>query len=120
MKLGFMSKEKPVGIVIITGSCCIPGMAPLDERTHQVVEQAISNTGVNAQVKTLPVTTAYIGGAPKDVIAQLVGKYNQSGQIGLPAILINGKTVSFGVPEIEQIETALLQAVNITKEKTNG
>ncbi len=120
MKLDFRRNETPVGIVIITGSCCIPGMAPLEERARQVVEQAISKTGVTAQVKLMPATAAYMGGAPKEVIVQLIGKYNQSGGIGLPAILINGKAVSFGVPEIEQIETALLQAANITQEKANG
>jgi len=120
MKLDLRHNEKPVGIVIITGSCCIPGMAPLEERARQVVEQAISKTGVAAQMKTMPATTAYMGGAPKEVIAQLIGKYNQSGLIGLPAILINGKAVSFGVPEVEQIETALLQAANMVQEKING
>ena len=120
MKLDFRRKETPVGIVIITGSCCIPGMAPLEERARQVVEQAISKTGVAAEVKTMPATTAYMGGAPKEVIVQLIGKYNQSGQIGLPVILINGKVASFGVPEVGQIETALLQAENMIQEKFNG
>lgn len=121
MNPDFRRNETPVGIVIITGSCCIPGMSPLEERTRQVLEQAITKTGVIAQVKLLPVTTAYMGGAPQEVIAQLIGKYNQSGQIGLPAILINGKAISFGVPEIGQIEAALLQAANIThQEKANG
>ncbi len=120
MKLDFRRKETPVGIVIITGSCCIPAMAPLEERARQVVEQAISKTGVVAQVKLLPATTAYMGGVPKEVMAQLIGKYNQSGQIGLPAILINGKAVSFGVPEVENIETALLHAADNIQEKANG
>ncbi len=119
MELDFRRKETPVGIVIIAGSCCIPGMAPLEERARQVVEQAISKTGVTAQVKLLPATTAYMGGAPKEVIVQLIGKYNQSGQIGLPAILINGKAISFGVPEAGQIEIALLQAANMIQEKFN-
>ncbi len=120
MELDFRRKETPVGIVIITGSCCIPGMAPVEERVRQVVEQAITKTGVTAQVKLMPATTAYMGGAPKEVIAELIGKYSQSGQIGLPVILINGKAASFGVPEIGQIETALLQAANMIQEKFNG
>ncbi len=120
MKLDFRQTETTVGIVIITGSCCIPGMAPLEEHARQVVEQAISKTGVAAQVRLMPATTAYMGGAPKEVIAQLIGKYNQSGQIGLPVILINGRAVSFGVPEVEQIETALLQAANMIQERVNG
>lgn len=120
MKPDFRRKETPVGVVIITGSCCIPGMAPLEERARQVVQLAVSATGVTAQVKTMPATTAYMGGAPKEVISQLVRQYNQSGQIGLPVILINGNAVSFGAPEIEQIKTALLQAANLIQEKANG
>lgn len=120
MTIELQQSNAKIGVVIITGSCCIPGMAPLEERARQVVEQAIAKTGMAALVKTMPATTAYMGGAPKEVIAQLVGQFNQSGQIGLPVILINGKAVSYGVPEVEQIETALLQAANITQEKANG
>ncbi len=109
-----------VGIVIISGSCCIPGMAPLEERARHVLERAISETGVACQVKTMPATTAYMGGAPKEVIAQLMDQYNQTGQIGLPAILINGKAVSFGVPDVQQIKTALLQEATLTQEKAHG
>jgi len=119
MELDFRRKETPLGIVIITGSCCIPGMAPLEERARRVVEQAISETGVAAQVRLMPATTAYMGGAPKEVIAQLVGRYNQSGQIGLPVILVNGKAVSFGLPEVEQIKTALFRSVDLTTAQEN-
>ena len=122
MELDFRRKETPLGIVIITGSCCIPGMAPLEERARRVVEQAISETGVATQVRLMPATTAYMGGAPKEVIAQLVGRYNQSGQIGLPVILVNGKAVSFGLPEVEQIKTALFRSAGVTtaQENKNG
>ncbi len=105
-------EDAQIGIVIISGSCCIPGMARLDEQAQQIVEQAIRETGVAAQVKMMPATTAYFGGAPREVMAQLVKMANESGRMGVPAILVNGKAVSFGVPQIEAIKAALLQAVN--------
>ena len=115
MRLGFQQDDFKVGIVIISGSCCIPGMAPLDEQARRVVEQAVSETGVAAQVKVMPVTTAYMGGAPREVMARLIKDFNESNRVGLPAILINGKAVSYGVPEIEAIKSAVLQAVEAKK-----
>jgi hypothetical protein len=99
-----------VGVVIISGSCCIPGMAPMDERARRVVEQAIVETGVKARVGMLPATTAMAGGVPQQVFSQLVQKFSQSGQVGLPAILVDGKAVSFGLPEVEKLKAALIQA----------
>lgn len=107
-------KDAQIGIVIISGSCCVPGMARLDEQAQQIVEQAIRETGVAAQVMMMPATTAYFGGAPREVMAQLVKMANESGQIGVPAVLVNGKAVSFGVPQLEAVKAALLQAVNGT------
>ena len=115
----FHRNDHRVGIVIISAACCMPGMAPLDEQARRIVEQAISETGVEAQVKIMPATTAFFGGVPRQIMAELVN-LSQSGRLGVPAVLINGKAISYGVPEIEVIKAALLQAANtstqITKE----
>jgi len=110
-----------VGVVIISGSCCIPGMAPMDERARRVVDQAILETGVNARVGTLPATTAMAGGVPQQVFSQLVLRFSQSGQVGLPAVLVDGKAVSFGLPEVAKVKAALLQAAaaRMQKESVN-
>ena len=121
MRLSFRRNDSPVGIVIISGSCCIPGMAAIDEQARRIVEQAISETGIEARVKMMPATTAYFGGAPREVIAKLIND-SQAGQLGLPAILINGKAVSYGMPKGEDIKSALLQAMDAKKaeeESTN-
>ncbi len=99
-----------VGVVIITGSCCIPGMRPFDEQAHRVVKQAIAESGVPAQVKELPASSALFGGAPKTVVAELVQMLNEGGRIGLPAVLINGTVISYGVPTVEAITAALAEA----------
>ncbi|MCZ7573688.1 MAG: thioredoxin family protein [Ardenticatenaceae bacterium] len=109
MRLDFRRNDSHVGIVLVTGSCCIPGMAPFDEHARRIVEQAIAETGVTVQVKVMPATTAYMGGIPKKVIAQLINAFNQSGQMSLPAVLVNGELIAAGVPQLEDIKSALLR-----------
>ncbi|MCX9012765.1 MAG: hypothetical protein OIN66_16810 [Candidatus Methanoperedens sp.] len=115
MKLGFRKKDTGAGVIIISGSCCIPGMAPFDEQAKRVVEQAISETDIKAQVKVVPASTAFFGAVPKEVMAKIMTELNQSGRMPLPAVLINGRIVSYGVPQVEDIKTALLQTKD-TKE----
>lgn len=111
MRLSFRKNNSEVGVIIISGSCCIPGMAPFDEQAKRVVEQAASDTEVKAQVKVIPATAAYFGGVPKEVMNKIMAEFSQSGRMPLPAVLINGKVVSYGVPQVEAIKTALLQTM---------
>lgn len=99
-----------VGIVIISASCCVPGMEAFDEQARRAVEQAITETGVEARVKVMPATTAFFGGAPRKVMGELMAMSNQ-GKIGAPAILVNGQAVSYGSPvDMDAIKSALLEA----------
>ncbi len=117
MQFSFRKNNSEPGIIIISGSCCIPGMATFDEQAKHVVEQAISQIDVKAQVKIIPASTAFFGSVPKEVMAKIIAEFNQSGRIPLPAVLINGKIVSYGVPQIEDIKIALLQAMEAEKIK---
>jgi len=113
MAFNFLRKDSrpPVSVVIISAACCMPGMAPLDEQARRIVEQAISETGVEAQVKIMPATTAFFGGVPKHIMAELIN-LSESERLPVPAILINGKPVSYGMPELEHLKSALLAAAN--------
>ena len=115
----FLRKDsKPsVSIVIISAACCMPGMAPLDEQARRIVEQAISETGVEAQVKIMPATTAFFGGVPRQIMAELIN-LSQSGQLPVPTVLINGKPVSYGMPELENFKSALLAVANTNTQRT--
>ncbi len=101
-----------MGIVIISGSCCIPGMAVFDEQARRIVQQAITETGVEAQVRMMPATSAYFGGVPREVMAQIMNVFNQTGRMPLPAVLVNGKAVSYGVPNVEDIKAVLSEIIN--------
>lgn len=119
MQLNFLRKDSKEGvnIVIISAACCMPGMAPLDEQARRIVEQAVSETGVEAQVKIVPATTAFFGGLPKQIMAELIN-LSQSGRLPVPAVLINGKPVSYGMPELENFKSALLAVANTNTQRT--
>ncbi|MDD5616484.1 MAG: hypothetical protein PHH85_09815 [Candidatus Methanoperedens sp.] len=112
MQLSFRKKGSEAGVMIISGSCCIPGMAPFDEQARRVVEQAVSETDVKAQVKVIPASTAFFGSVPKELMAKIITEFNQSGRMPLPAVLVNGKIVSYGVPQVEDIKKALLETMD--------
>lgn len=108
-----------LNVLIITGSCCIPGFATFDEQARQAVAQAITETGVDAQVKEMPASSAMYGAVPPGLIAKWFQNAN-SGQMPLPAVLVNGNVASTGIPaNIESIKTALLPSVEAqtTQEK---
>ena len=56
------------------------------------------------------VSTAYFGGLFKEISGRLLSDYNESGIIGLPAIPVNNKAISYGVPEIKTIKSALIKS----------
>lgn len=120
MHLSFRKKGSGLGVIIISGSCCIPGMAPFDEQARRIVEQAISETDVKAQVKIIPASTAFFGSVPKEVMTKIITEFNQSDRMPLPAVLINGRIVSYGVPQVEDIKTALLQTMDAGKTKEDA
>ncbi len=116
MQLSFRKNNSEAGVIIISGSCCIPGMAPFDEQAKRVVEQAISETNIKAQIKIIPASTAFFGAVPKEIMSKLITEFNQSGRMPLPAVLINGSIVSYGVPQVEDIKTALLDTKEIKED----
>ncbi|TAK34333.1 MAG: hypothetical protein EPO21_09910 [Chloroflexota bacterium] len=124
MRLSF-GRKNPAGqgareglcIVIVSGSCCIPGMGPFDEQARRVVEQAVSETGTAAQVTVLPVTKAFFGAVSKKVMGELMAMFNQGGKIGLPAVLVNGEVVSYGVPTLEDMKAVLSSYAQNNKEE---
>ncbi len=99
----------PVRIVLISAACCVPGVAAFDDQARRVVDQAVAEAGVEARVSTMPATTAFFGGAPREVMARLM-RDMQSGTLRVPVVLIEGQAVSYGVPDLQQITSALREA----------
>jgi hypothetical protein len=101
-------KKQSVGIVFINGSCCYPGMAPLEEQSRQLLDQIIAETGVPVEIKTISAVQALRGGVPITVLTKGLAKFQQEKRPPLPAVLIGGKIVASGVLEPEAIRSALL------------
>ncbi len=115
MGLNIFKKDNKVGVAIITASCCFPGVAPFEDQAKRIIEQAITESGVEAEVKVLPVSS-YYNSIPKEVVPKLMSDYNQ-GKISAPPILIDGKAVFYGVPGLEEVKSALRQAAEARKAK---
>lgn len=120
MLFNFGKNGSKVNIVIVTGSCCIPGMAALDEEAIKTVERAVAETGVQTNIKLLAVTKAMFGGVPKDIYNKLMGEYKSSGRIGLPAILINGKLITYGAIDYERVKNELSKLNSIKEDQGQG
>lgn len=109
-------------VVILSGACCFPSMAAFDEQAKRVIEQAIKETEVEAEIQLVTATTAIYGGLfPKDVMANLMNKFSRDGAVGGPAILINKEIISYGVPQLEEIKATLKKFGNkkINTEESN-
>lgn len=113
MKLPFTKpKKQGIGVVIVTGACCIPGMAPFDAEAERIVKQAAAETGVEIQFKAVPVLLAMQGGLGKNVLQEGLTRFQESDKLPLPAVLINGKTIEYGVPNLDLVKSALIDAKN--------
>ena len=107
-KENLKNEDKIMIVVILSGACCQPSMTAFDEQAKRVIEQAIKETGVEAGIKLIPITTAIFGGAvPKHVMTNIMNKFSRDETVGVPAILINGEVISYGVPRLEDMKVAL-------------
>ncbi len=105
-----------MNVVILSAVCCYPGMATFDEQAKKVIEQAIEETGVGAEIKIISAATAlYSGSVPKHVMTTLMSKFSRN-ETG-PAILINGEVISYGVPQLEDMKAALKKFEEINNNK---
>ena len=98
--------SRGAAVVILSAACCNPSMGGLDEQARRVIEQAAVEAGVEVQVSIQPMSTALYGGVPKEVVAQLKSD-SQAGGLRMPVVIINGKGVSYGMPDTGRITAAL-------------
>jgi hypothetical protein len=101
-------------VLVLSSACCYPGLAAFDEQAKKVIEQAIEETGVEAEIKIIPGTSAlYSGAVPKRVMKDLMKRLSRN-ETG-PAVLINGEVVSYGVPRLEDMKTTLKKVEELNK-----
>jgi hypothetical protein len=112
MDFGFLgaASEAPaaVKVILISGTCCNPTLGSLDEKAKRIVEAAAKELGIAAEVETITMTSAYYA-APQEVRRKLMADFS-SGRLAVPAVLIAGKAISYGIPSAEAVKAALLEA----------
>ena len=100
------SPSEPI-ILIVSGTCCVPQMAVFDQQTEQIIRQALEETGIKAQVRTLTISSALRGGIPSEILKATGVAIDASNIMRLPAVFINNRLISFGVPKLDVIKNAL-------------
>ncbi len=96
-------------VLLISGTCCYPGLAALDAQAEQVIRHALAETAIPGQVHTILASSALQGGIPADILEQLRDAMKPVNLMRLPAVFINRKLFGFGVPELDAVKTMLLQ-----------
>lgn len=104
-------------VVIISSACCSPNMAVLDQQLRKLIDKAISETGIQAQVSVIGISTLFKNPNSK-ILAKLMDD-NSKGIAKTPAILINDEVISYGIPTLDDIKQALIKFSQIKSEKEN-
>ena len=108
------TESSEVVILLVSGTCCVPQLAVPDQQAQGIIHQALKETGIMAQVRTLTISSALQGGIPAEILKQLQVSIQPANLMRLPALFINGKLISLGVPELNQVKSALLLTQNET------
>lgn len=104
-------------IIIVTGSCCMPGMGPLDQQARELVAQAVKETGVQAAVREISASSAAFGALPRQLVAEFMAVTSKEGRVPLPAVLVNGRPVVHGLSDLETLKAALMNAATDATQK---
>jgi hypothetical protein len=99
--------SEEVLILLVSGTCCFPQLAALDQQARQIIDQALKETGMPAQVRMVTASSAVTGGIPFEILQSSGLASNVSNIMRLPAVLINNQLISFGVPKLDVIKNAL-------------
>ncbi len=101
-------------VLLVSGTCCVPQLSVVDQQAQQIIRQASADTGIAAQVRTLTISSALRGGVPMEILKSSGVAIDATNIMRLPAVLIDSRLVSFGVPKLDVVKNALMGARNMT------
>lgn len=110
-----MDKGNTLQIITVSGACCMPHMARLDQVVEKNLQEAIGQLGVAAQVRQVSLSAILAGKgdlAPKQR-EQIQALFQLHGARFAPAILINDQVRFMSKPPTtEQLKEALQSAAS--------
>lgn len=97
-------------IAVISLACCNPALAIYDQQYVSKIKEALTKTGVDAQVEVIPASDAFLG-LKLSYVNKLMPLFNKYGTAVAPALFINGELVLYGgVPSVGKIMEAIEKA----------
>jgi hypothetical protein len=109
-----MEDTKSLEIITVSGACCAPHMAKLDQALEKVLQGAMSELGLNFPVRKVSLSAVLnsseeLPPEPRKQVLALFQRYNLR---CAPMVLINGQVRFAGVPpSAQQVKEALQAAV---------
>ncbi|MGE5603867.1 MAG: hypothetical protein ACM30E_12510 [Nitrososphaerales archaeon] len=109
-----MEDTKSPEIITVSGACCAPHMAKLDQALEKALQEALADLGLAVQIRKVSLSAVLnfsqeLPPEPRKQVLALFQRYNLR---CAPMVLINGQVRFAGVPpSAQQVKEALRAAV---------
>ncbi|GAB3288672.1 hypothetical protein [Parasphingorhabdus pacifica] len=100
-------------VVVVTNSCCNPADKPLEERAFRVIDEAIAETGVEAEVRSVSATDAIAGAMPSDIVTEIQNRIAQ-GTLEPPVVLVDGRIATGNGVDHKDVVAGLTGTANMS------
>jgi len=105
---------KTIAIVILSGSCCNPSLASVDEKVKNRIEELATKKQLTIDIKVVSIASVAMGGLGlgKDIGDAVRSLISEKGMSVLPIIIFD-TTIAFygGLASVELIEEKLDAAI---------
>ncbi len=90
-------------ITVVSLACCNPAFSAPDQQYISRIREALTKTGLEAQLELLPASDAFFG-MKVGYVRKLWPLFNKYGMAVAPALFINGDLMLYGgLPSIEKL-----------------
>jgi len=94
-----VSNLKVVNVVILSGSCCNPSLASVDEKIQKRIKGVAEKGEIQVNISFVTISAAAFGGiagVSKDVDTLIRGLITDKGMSVLPVVLFDGNIAFYG------------------------
>jgi len=90
---------KTVNVVILSGSCCSPNLASVDDKIQVRIKELAEKCELKVNIAVVTISAAAVGGVvgvSKEVDQSIRGLISDKGMSVLPVVLFNGNIAFYG------------------------
>jgi protein-disulfide isomerase len=110
-----MDKRDELQVITVSGACCMPHLARLDQALEKNLQEALNHLGIKASVLKVSLSAVLAGDGVLTTRQreQILSLFQKRGATFTPAVLINDQVRFAGKPPTpEQLEEALQSVVS--------